>query len=246
MQDHGRPAERSRRGMSSGSPECGTQMRRQKSPDTDRAGGRTPGGRPARERHAFALCASLLRAGDPAATDALDTCLTRHPGHAEGWQLLGDTLFDLGRHEAALVCFGRAHRAAPTANAALRIGVTLRALGRPLQARKAFAEAVASAPNSVRARFLLGVAAQDLGDHSAAAEAYEAALVLDPGLGEAALNLGTARQAAGNLAGARAAYGQAARLRPDGFARAAQSLTTESTGELWLDLGALHRALEGA
>lgn len=191
----------------------------------------------------FALCATLLREGRPEASALLERCTRDRPGHARGWALLGDTLADLGRHEAALVCFARARRVAPTAENALRVGVALRALTRPRDARAAFAEAAAHDPTSVRARFLLGAAAQDVGDFAAAAAAYEAALALDPQLGEAALNLGTVRQAMGNLDGARAAYGRAARLRLDGFGRSAQALTTESNGELWLDLGALRRAL---
>ncbi len=195
---------------------------------------------------AFALCARLLREGRPEASAVLERCTREQPGHAPGWVLLGDTLVGLGRHEAALVCFARARRAEPTAELALRVGVALRALARPGEARTAFAEAVERDPGSVRARFLLGAAAQDDGDLAGAARAYEAALALDPRLGEAALNLGTVRQAMGDLDGARVAYGRAARLRPDGFGRAAQSLTTGSTGELWLDLGALRRALDAA
>jgi predicted TPR repeat methyltransferase len=88
------------------------------------------------------------------------------------------------------------------------------------------------------------VAAQDSGDLTGAAEAYEKALALDPKLGEAAFNLGTVRQETGDVAGARRAYGVAARLRPDGFGRAAQALSAASVGELWLDLGALRRSLD--
>ncbi len=194
----------------------------------------------------FALCADLLREGRPEAAKLLERCTRDHPGHAPGWVLLGDTLVELGRHEAALVCFTRARRVAPTAEHVLRVGVVLRALARPGDARAAFAEAAERDPTSVRARFLLGAAAQDVGDPAGAAAAYEAALDLDPRLGEAALNLGTVRQAMGDLDGARAAYGRAARLRPDGFGRAAQALTMESRGELWLDLGALRRALNAA
>lgn len=194
----------------------------------------------------FALCADLLREGRPEAAKLLERCTRDQPCHASGWVLLGDTLVELGRHEAALVCFARARRVASTAENALRVGLALRALARPGDARAAFAEAVARDPTSVRAHFLSGVAAQDLGDFAEAAAAYEAALALDPRLGEAALNLGTVRQAMRDLDGARAAYGRATRLRPDGFGRAAQALTTEPKGELWLDLGALRRALDDA
>lgn len=176
----------------------------------------------------------------------LRRCLDEHPGHFDGWCLLGDTLADLRQVEAALVCFGRARRASTTVDTALRIGLALRRIGRSTEARAAFAEAVTRDPASVRARFLLGVAAQDAGDLAEAAASYEAALALEPALGEAALNLGIVRQGIGDREGARAAYGRAAGLRSDGFARAAQALTTGSIGEVWLDLGALRRALDGA
>ena len=191
----------------------------------------------------FALCADLLRAGRPEAQAVLRHCLERHPADPEGWRLLGDTLCDLGQREAGLVCFERFRRATATGEAALRVGTTLQALGRPRAARAAFADAAALDPASVRARFLEGVAAQDAGDLADAARAYEAALSLDPTLGEAALNLGTVLQEAGDLAGARRAYGRAVRLRPDSFGRAAQALSSARAGELWLDLGRLRREL---
>ena len=199
---------------------------------------------PAAER-AFALCASLLRSGHPGAGTVLDGCLQRFPAEAPGWRLLGDTLAALGQPEAALVCFERARRAAPAPDLCLKVGAALQALGRPAEARAAFAAAAALDPRAVRARFLEGVAAQDSGDLAGAAAAYEAALALDPALAEAALNLGTVRQELGDVAGARAAYGAAVRLRPDSFGRAAQALTTARSGELWLDLGALRRAFDG-
>ncbi len=192
----------------------------------------------------FPLCAGLLKAGDARAGALLERCLALPPGEARGWRLLGDTLTELGKPAAALVCFERARRAAPTAAAALRVGAALQALGRPAEARDAFAEAAARDPGSVRARFLEGVAAQDAGDLPGAARCYEAALALDGTLAEAALNLGTVRQAAGDLDGARQAYGVAVRLRPEAFGRAAQALTTAPVGELWLDLGALRRSLD--
>ena len=192
----------------------------------------------------FALCASLLRSGDPGAGAVLDGCLQRFPQEAAGWRLLGDTLAELGQPEAALVCVERARRAAPTAEACLRVGTALQALGRPAPARAAFAEAAALDPRSVRARFLEGVAAQDAGDLAGAAAAYGSALALDPALAEAALNLGTVRQEMGDVAGARAAYGAAVRLKPDSFGRAAQALATARSGELWLDLRALRRAFD--
>ena len=195
----------------------------------------------------FALCAALLEAGDPRAAAVLDRCLALHPGMAPelapGWRRLGDTLVGLKQPAAALVCFERAARAAPTAEAFLKVGTMLQGLGRAAAAQAAFAEAAARDPASVRARFLEGVAAQDAGDLAGAARAYGAALALDPALAEAALNLGTVRQRLGDLPGAREAYGRALRLRPDSFGRAAQALTTAPVGELWLDLAALRRHL---
>ena len=191
----------------------------------------------------FALCATLLRAGHSEAQTVLKHCLERYPADAEGWRLLGDTLCDLGQHEAGLVCFERFRRAASTSEAALRVGTALQALGRPQAARRAFSDAAALDPTSVRARFLEGVAAQDAGDLAGAAQAYEGALSIDPTLGEAALNLGTVLQERGDLARARHAYGRSVRLRPESFGRAAQALSSARVGELWLDPGRLRRVL---
>ena len=198
----------------------------------------------AQAENAFARCAELLRTGRPEASAALSRCVEHHPDHAAGWRLLGDTLMILKKFEAALVCFERSRRGAPTSEAALRVGTVLQALGRSKAARIAFADAAARDPASVRAHFLEGVAAQDSGDYAGAAEAYAQTLALDPNLGEAAFNLGTVRQELGDLEGARQAYASAARLRSDGFGRAAQALSAASQGELWLDLGALRRSLD--
>ena len=194
---------------------------------------------------AFARCAELLRTGQPGASAALSHCIEHHPDHAAGWQLLGDTLMDLTKFEAALVCFERSRRGDPSSEAALRVGTVLQALGRSKAARIAFADAASRDPASVRARFLEGVAAQDSGEYAGAVEAYSKTLALDPNLGEAAFNLGTVKQELGDFEGARDAYAAAVRLRPDGFGRAAQALSAASQGELWLDLGALRRSFDG-
>jgi tetratricopeptide (TPR) repeat protein len=92
--------------------------------------------------------------------------------------------------------------------------------------------------------FDLGVVRQDLRDHDGAAKAYRKALDIKPDYAEAALNLGIALQDCDDADRAMQAYAHAYRLRPAIFGRIAMALTTASHGRLWLDEGALRRALE--
>ena len=200
---------------------------------------------PDRAEMTFLLCGLLLRAGDADANAVLARCLARFPDEAAGWLSVAETLADLGKTDAALVCAERAARSSAAATQCLRRGLLLRSLGRLSEARVAFADATATEPNAKRAWFLLGLCAQDQRDLDSAAAAYRTALSIDPALAEAALNLGTVLQEQGGLDAAKACYGQAITSRPDTFGRAAQALTTAPKGELWLDLGALRRALGG-
>lgn len=200
---------------------------------------------PTLARPAFLLCATLLEDGDPRALSMFDDLRARFPGEAGGWDEIGQVLAGAGEREAALACFARALQAAPDHPRAMRVGLTLKELGRVAEAASAFEQAFALDPRSVRAGFLLGLCLQDAGDAAGAAAAYRAVLALDPRRAEAAVNLGTVLQDAGDLAAAKDAYRQALTARPDTFGRIAQAMTTSRTGELWLDLGQLRRALGG-
>lgn len=200
---------------------------------------------PTLARPAFLLCVAMLEDGDPRASQMLESLEARFPGEAAGWDEIGQVLSGLGQRQAALTCFARALRAAPDHARALRVGLTLKDLGRAAGAASAFRQALTFDPRSIRAGFLLGLCLQDSGDRAGAAAAYRAVLALDPTRAEAAVNLGTVLQDMGDLDAAKQAYGQALTARPDTFGRIAQAMTTSRRGELWLDLGALRRVLGG-
>jgi tetratricopeptide (TPR) repeat protein len=125
-----------------------------------------------------------------------------------------------------------------------------RRLGRLAWEEKDFATAASlleratasEAPAS--AWFDLGLVRQDLRDFRSAAEAYRKAVALKPDFAEAALNLGIVLQESGDPDSAMQAYAQAYRLRPEMLGSIAMALTSASHGRLWLDEGALKRALE--
>ena len=190
----------------------------------------------------FALCALLLRHGDPAANSLLPK-LDAFRAYAPGWLHLGEALFAARQVEGAGIAFGRALAADP-ANAAGYFGQgrCLRERGRLREAAAAFERSVTLQPRFAQAWFLLGLVRDDLRDPMAAA-AYSAALGADPGLHEAALNLGIARQETGNLDGALDAYGRALRTRPEALGRIAHALSSSPTGCLFLDLGGLRQIL---
>lgn len=60
----------------------------------------------------FEACAAKLKAGDPDANRLLGE-LTAHTDYMPGWRLLGKTLYQLGRHEAAIVALDTALAAGP-------------------------------------------------------------------------------------------------------------------------------------
>jgi tetratricopeptide (TPR) repeat protein len=200
---------------------------------------------PGRPEAAFLLCAVLLQSGDPQAQAVLGGLLDRFPGHSVGWEDLGRTLYEAGKLEAALVCFTRAAKAAPSFPLAMRRGAILRSLGRLPAAIEAFQAAVALKTDAATAWFWLGLCHQDQAELPAAADAYRAALRRDGTLAEAAVNLGTVLQGQGRLEEAKQVYGLALRQRPDSFGRIAQALTTSPKGELWLDLARLRARLAG-
>ena len=186
---------------------------------------------------------NLLRAGDPAAAQAIPE-LERFPDYGPGWLALGAFLQDRGKFEAAIVALGRA--APSSVTAAHRLGQCLVATGRYDDAIASFHAALRLDAHFAQAHYSLGLAYQDTGDHAAAARAYRAALRTQPDFHEAAFNLGVSLQEARDLDAALAAYGAAFQLRPDSLARIAQALTSARLGALWLDPSALRSALSAA
>lgn len=190
----------------------------------------------------FALCALLLRHGDPAANELLPQ-LEAFRTYGAGWQHLGDALMQLQHWEGASVAFARAEAANPADLAsAFGLGRALQAQGRNAEAAAIFERVVARAPDFAAAWYALGLMRDEQGD-PAAATAYRQALKADPSLHEAALNLGIANQEQGDLEGALDAYGHAFRTRPEAIGRIAHALASSPTGCLFLDLGALQRLL---
>ncbi|WP_428390339.1 tetratricopeptide repeat protein [Lichenicoccus sp.] len=192
---------------------------------------------------AFRNAIDLLRAGDPAAAQALPE-LERFPQYGPGWLELGALLQDRGQYEAAIIALGRAARSSPIA--AHRLGQCLAANGKRDAAIANFQAALHLDANFAQAHYSLGLAYQDTGDHTAAIHAYREALRLQTDFHEAAFNLGVSLQETGDFDTALAAYGQAFRLRPQSLARIAQALTSARHGALWLDPAALRRTLSGA
>lgn len=197
---------------------------------------------PQQEAPAFLLCVMLLKRQNGEAQRWLQLCLDRFDRPSVGWSDVGNVLLDLGKKEAALVCFQRGQ---PDGATAIKRGVLARELGRRQEARQAFEEAVRLDARSPRAWFLLGASAQDDRDLAVAIAAYRRVMALAPTIAEAAVNLGMALQEGGDLPGAKAAYAHAMQIRPGTFGRIAQALTTSPRGELWLDLDALRRSLAG-
>ena len=68
-------------------------------------------------------------------------------------------------------------------------------------------------------------------------------LDVEPDHAEAAVNLGIVLQATGDMEAAMTAYGDAVRLRSETLGPVVQAMSGDSTGRLWLDLGALRRSL---
>lgn len=167
----------------------------------------------------------------------------------------GTILQSLQRHAEAAAAFKAALELAPAISndsnradslrMALQLGLCLRQAGDADGADEVLQQVVRLDPSHAEAWFALGLVAQDRGRHAAAAAAYRQALAARPQLAEAAVNLGICLQHCGDLAAAKDAYRSALQIRADTFGRIAQALAAAPTGEVWLDLLALRRSLEG-
>lgn len=192
----------------------------------------------------FRECCALLRNGDPAAQRLLPF-LDQHAGYAPGWLELGRTLLALRKFDAALIAFGRALAAAPALTAA-RLGRAgaLSALGRPVEAAAAFAEAGQMAPDDRTIPYRAGCCLRDAARFGEACAAFERALALDPGFAEAWFALGATRQDLHDPTGAAAAYRAALAARPDLHEAALNlGIACQDAGEMEAALNAYAHAL---
>ena len=96
------------------------------------------------------------------------------------------------------------------------LGVCLAGLGRPAEAERHFARALACAPDDVAALYNLGYMYQSRNQDDLARGQYQHCLVLDPGHLFATLRLGQQAENAGDFAAARRFYEKAAAL-PGGY-----------------------------
>ena len=108
------------------------------------------------------------------------------------------------------------------------LGVALRELGRPREARDLLARVITKRPNFAEAHHNLGLVLADLGEVPQAREAWLQAAALNPSLGEPWLNLGNSYRVAGDVAGAESAWRNA-------IARGLGKVARRNLAELFLD-----------
>jgi tetratricopeptide (TPR) repeat protein len=162
----------------------------------------------------FERCARLLRQGDAQANTLLPQ-LDAFRAYAPGWLLLGEALLETGQKPAALIAFGRAAAADPTAVAGL-LGqaAILVAMDRPAEAAASCIEAEQRKPGGKDIPYRLGLCLRAAGQNAAAEAALARAASLGPSFAPAWFSLGLVRQDLGDSAGAIAAYRSALAADP--------------------------------
>ena len=192
------------------------------------------------------LGGALERANQPeAALFAFKRAVEANPSAALHLRV-GLLLQSLGRFAEAIESYQAASDLAPdNVDAALKLGLCLRRIGNTACASAVLERAVDLEAVSSEVWFALGLVRQDNHDFVPAVEAYRQALKMRPDLAEAAVNLGICHQEIGDMTSAKVAYRLALKLRPDTFGRIAQALAASPMGEVWLDVAALRRSLDG-
>jgi tetratricopeptide (TPR) repeat protein len=209
------------------------------------------------------LHASLLLATDAAeaALAAIAPVLARHPDHLPARRIAAQARAQLARHALDR---GQAQQAvdwlaAVAAEAFAPPEVwydharALRSAGRPDQARAAFdalLHRLAALPDQAAAQavrvpacFGLALACEDEGNLPAAAAALAQVLTWQPDHVQALINLALIEQRLGHLDAALDLHARAWRLQPAEFGRIAMALSSQSTGVMWLQPGALQQVL---
>ena len=154
------------------------------------------------------------------------------------------SLMSLKRHQDAITAFeaGMVLDANNT-QALLSLAKCWRAVGQPRKALDQLQKAEKLEPENCKVLFALGLINEDLRDTNAAIEAYRRCVSLKPDFYEAHINLGLVLQHSGQLEQGLLSYKAALKLRPDSFGRIAQSLSSASKGQMWLNLDKLRQSL---
>ncbi|MGA2030978.1 MAG: tetratricopeptide repeat protein [Thermoguttaceae bacterium] len=163
--------------------------------------------------------------------------LARDPKHAVAWHLVGVVALQLGRHQMAAECIGRAIGFKP--NVAIfhsNLGVALRALGNPGEAAACWRRAIELQPDYAEAHNNLGVILKEQGKLDAAIACWRRALELKPDYVEAHNNLGVALTERGKLHEAAACCRRSLELNPN-YAEAHNNL-----GNVYTEQGKLEEA----
>lgn len=152
-------------------------------------------------------------------------------------------LASLGRYAGAVLYFREATVIDPSEPAHLiNLGDSLICLGRPGEAREAYAGAARIMPRHPGVHFKLGVAAELSGDDVAAYASFKTAVALNDGWGRAYFLLGRVCSRLGHLGEARRAYEKAVEISP-GSVESRESLceACEVVGDV--EAAARHRAV---
>ena len=128
-------------------------------------------------------------------------------------------------------------------HALLSLAKCWRAIGQPRKALEQLQKAEKLEPGNWNIWFALGLINEDLHNTNAAIEAYRRCVGLKLDFHEAHINLGLALQHSGQLEQGLLSYKAALSLRPGSFGRIAQSLSSASQGQMWLNLGKLRQSL---
>ena len=150
--------------------------------------------------------------------------LSREPGNAQAWHLLGVAQFQLGELAAAADSLGRAIALEPNAPAFhCNLGNVHQALDQPDQAAGCYWRSLALNPNHVEALNNLGTVLESQGARDEAVACYRRVLTLKPDLPQTHNNLGLALEGLGQRGEALACFRRALELDP-GYAEAHYNL----------------------
>lgn len=113
------------------------------------------------------------RNGDLAKCEAIWRKLNRcYPEMPEPYNMIGSAIAQTGDFGAALEWFQKAADTEPRSMFSLNLGMALKELGKPEDARQRFDEAIRLDPDNIQARHNLAVITEELGDTEASLEAW--------------------------------------------------------------------------